>query len=302
MKIETAKLIKRGLPIYLMILPGLLYFLIFRYAPMGGLAIIFQEYDPLAGFLKSSWVGFDQFRRLFAEQDLIKLLVNTIILSLLSLFLFFPAPIILALLLNEIKLKWFKKTAQTVIYMPHFISWIVVVSITFLLFGTQDGAINRLLSDNGMQKIELMTRAAYFRPLYVIHNIWKETGWSAIIFLATLATVDPTLYEASVVDGASRLQQIWHINLPALKSTIIILFILRLGNILDSGFEHIFLLQNSLNLRVSDVFDTFIFRVGIRTGQYSYSTAIGMFKSVVGLILVLGADRLAKKIGEEGVY
>jgi putative aldouronate transport system permease protein len=153
-----------------------------------------------------------------------------------------------------------------------------------------------------MQRFEIMTKAAYFRPMYVLQNIWKETGWSAIIFMATLSTVDPSLYEASVVDGANRIQKIWHINLPALKSTVLILFILRLGSVLDTGFEHIYLLQNSLNLRVSDVFDTYIFRVGIRTGQFSYSTAIGMFKSIAGLVLVLGADRLAKKAGEEGVY
>ena len=285
-----------------MILPGLLYFLIFRYAPMGGLVMVFKEYEPIRGFFRSPWIGFEQFRRLFTEQDLFKLLSNTIILSLLNLFLFFPAPILFAILLNEVKIKWYKKTVQTIVYMPHFISWIVVVSITILLFGTQEGALNRWLIDNGMERLELMTRAAYFRPMYVFQNIWKETGWSTIIFVATLATVDPTLYEASVVDGANRFQKIWHINLPALKSTIIILFILRLGSILDSGFEHIFLLQNPLNLRVSDVFDTYIFRMGIRAGQYSYSTAIGMFKSVVGLLLVLGADRLAKKVGEEGVY
>jgi putative aldouronate transport system permease protein len=295
-------MVKRGLPLYVMILPGFLYFLFFRYAPMGGLIIVFKEYDPIRGFLRSAWVGLEQFRKLFSEQDLSRLFVNTIILSLLNLFLFFPAPIILALLLNEVKQKWYKKTVQTIVYMPHFISWIVVVSITVLLVGTQDGALNRWLVINGMERVEIMTRAVYFRPLYVFQNIWKETGWSAIIFIATLATVDPSLYEASVVDGANRIQKILHINLPALKSTVIILFILRLGSVLDTGFEHIYLLQNPLNLRVSDVFDTYIFRMGIRTGQFSYSTAIGMFKSIVSLLLVLGADRLAKKVGEEGVY
>jgi len=299
---KTSKLVRKGIPLYLMILPGLLYFLIFRYAPMGGLVIVFKEFEPIRGFFRSPWVGFEQFRRLFSEQDLARLLGNTIILSVLNLLLFFPAPIIFAIMLNEVRVKSYKKIVQTIVYMPHFISWIVVVSITILLFGTQEGALNRLLVDNGMARLELMTRAAYFRPMYVFQNIWKETGWSTIIFMATLATVDPTLYEASIVDGANRIQKIWHINLPALKPTIVILFILRLGSILDSGFEHIFLLQNLLNLRVSDVFDTYIFRTGIRSGQFSYSTAMGMFKSVAGLLMVLGADRLAKKAGEEGVY
>ena len=293
---------KRGIPIYLMILPGLLYFLIFRYAPMGGLIIAFKDYDPFAGFLNSAWVGLDQFKRLFAERDLLKLLSNTLSLSLLNLIFFFPAPIIIALFLNEVRVKVFRRTIQTVTYMPHFVSWVVVVSITVLLFGTQDGALNQWLVNNGMNRMEIMTKSAFFRPLYVFLNIWKETGWSAIIFIATMASVDPSLYEASVVDGASRIQKIIHINLPALKSTIIILFILRLGSVLDSGFEFIYLLQNPLNMPVSDVFDTFVFRVGIQNGQFSYTTAIGLFKSVVGLILILGADWLAKKAGEEGVY
>ncbi|MFD0678400.1 MULTISPECIES: ABC transporter permease [unclassified Paenibacillus] len=293
---------KRGLPIYLMIIPGLLFFIIFKYIPMGGILIAFQNYDPFDGFLKSKWVGFEHFQRLFQDPDFWQIFSNTLIISALNLFFYFPVPIILALLLNEVRHSWFKKGAQTLVYVPHFLSWVVIVSMTALLFSTQDGGINNLLSTWGYERIELMTNPAYFRMLYLFQVIWKEAGWSAIIFLAALASVDPTLYEAARVDGASRLRQIWHINLPALRSTIVILFILRLGHVMDTGFEHILLLQNSLNVDISEVFDTYVYHVGIVQGEYSYTTAVGLFKAFIGLGLVYLANRASRKLGEEGVY
>lgn len=293
---------KRGLPLYLMILPGLLFFLIFRYLPMGGIVIAFQEYNPFAGFLGSEWVGFAHFERLFGEPDFWTLLKNTLILSALNLFLFFPAPVLIAVFLNEVRMKWFKKFVQTAIYMPHFLSWVVVVGITVILFATQEGAINKGLAGAGFERLEIMTDPNYFRIVFILQSIWKEAGWNAVIFLAALASIDPTLYEAAVVDGANRWKQLWHITLPVLKGTIIILFILRLGHIMDIGFEHIYLMQNSLNLSVSDVFDTYVYRSGILQGEFSYTTAVGLFKSVVGLVLILLANKLSKKAGEEGVY
>ncbi|WP_240762830.1 ABC transporter permease [Paenibacillus thalictri] len=293
---------KRGIPMYLMILPGLLFFIIFKYIPMGGLIIAFQEYDPFEGFMGSAWVGTEHFQRLFTDPDFWMLLQNTLILSALNLFLFFPAPIVFAVLLNEVHKAWFRKTVQTIIYMPHFLSWVIVVSITVVLFATQDGGINNLLDSMGYERIELMTSPDYFRFLYVGQNIWKETGWNAIIFLAALAAVDPTLYEAAVVDGANRWSQVWHITLPALKSTIIILFILRLGQVMELGFEHILLLQNPVNMNVADVFDTYVYRNGVLQGNFSYATTVGIFKSVIGLILIVAANRLAKAFGQEGVY
>ncbi|MGG1551324.1 ABC transporter permease [Paenibacillus ferrarius] len=293
---------KRGIPMYLMILPGLLFFVIFKYVPMGGLVIAFQEYDPFEGFLHSAWIGFDNFHRLFTDPDFWTLLRNTLLLSGLNLFLFFPAPILFAILLNEVSRAWFRRTVQTIIYLPHFLSWVIVVSITVVLFATQEGGINKLLDSWGFARIELLTNADYFRFLYVSQNIWKETGWNAIIFLAALAAVDPTLYEAAVVDGANRWKQVWHITLPALKSTIVILFILRLGQVMELGFEHVLLLQNPVNLEVADVFDTYVYRNGVLQGNFSYSTAVGIFKSAIGLILILLANRLAKAFGQEGVY
>jgi putative aldouronate transport system permease protein len=295
-------MLTRGIAMYLMILPGLLFFIIFKYIPMAGLVIAFQDFDPFSGFSGSAWVGLDHFQRLFTDPDFWLLLRNTLILSALNLFFFFPAPIAVAVLLNEVGKAWFRKTVQTVIYMPHFLSWVLVVSITVLLFGTQDGGINNLLASMGYNRIELLTDPHYFRLLYTAQNIWKEAGWNAIIFLAALAGIDPTLYEAAVMDGANRWKQVWHITLPALKSTIIILFILRLGQVLDLGFEHILLLQNPVNLNVADVFDTYVYRSGVLQGNFSYSTAVGIFKSAIGLVLIVSANKLAKLFKQEGVY
>jgi len=293
---------KRGLPIYILMLPGLLFFVIFKYIPMAGIIISFQQYDPFEGFLGSQWVGLLHFETLFRDPDFWMIFRNTLIISAINLFFFFPVPILLALLLNEVRNRWFKKGAQTLLYVPHFLSWVVIVSITALLFSTQDGGINNLISTWGFERLDIMTNPDSFRTMYLLQVIWKEAGWSAIIFLAALASVDPTLYEAARVDGASRLRQIWHINLPALRSTIIILFILRLGHVMDSGFEHILLLQNSLNIQVSEVFDTYVYRVGINQAEFSYTTAVGLFKAVIGLALVYIANRASHKIGEEGVY
>lgn len=299
---STLRTWKRGIPLYLMILPGLIYFIIFKYMPMAGIIIAFQQFDPFEGFLKSDWVGLDNFRKLFGEQDFLRLLQNTLLLSCMNLVLFFPAPIVLALLLNEARITWFRKLVQTVIYVPHFLSWVIVVSLTILLFSVQEGGINKLLVNWDFAPIALLTDSDYFRFLYVSQSIWKEAGWSAVIFFAALASIDPTLYEAAVVDGAGRWRQMWHITLPGLRTTIIILFILRVGYLMDTSFEHILLMQNPTNLQLSDVFDTYVYRMGILQGDFSYTTTVGLFKSFIGLSLILIVNRVAKKIGEEGVY
>ncbi|MEK3723125.1 ABC transporter permease [Paenibacillus sp. FSL H8-0034] len=299
---DVQKAFKQGIPLYVMILPGLLYFLIFRYAPMGGILLAFKDFDPFDGVWASPWVGFKHFQTLFMEPDFWRLFSNTLILSALNLFLYFPAPIIVAILLNEARVKWFARTVQTIVYIPHFVSWVVVVGITIVLFASQDGGINKLLAENGYARLELLTHPDYFRGLYVFQTVWKEMGWGAIIFLAALASVDPTLYEAAVMDGAGRWRQMWHITLPALRTIVVLMFILRLGQVMETGFEHIYLMQNSLNLAVSDVFDTYVYRQGVLQGEYSFTTAIGLFKSAVGLLFVMAANKLATKFGEEGVY
>ncbi|MBD2844018.1 sugar ABC transporter permease [Paenibacillus sp. IB182496] len=290
------------LPFYAMILPGLLYFILFKYVPMFGLLISFQQYDPFVGFLRSPWVGFDHFRRLFLEQDFLLLLANTLWFACLDLLLFFPAPIVLALLLNEVRARRFRNVVQTIMYAPHFISWVVIVSLTMTLFSSQSGMINQWLEAAGLGAIEPFAKPEWLRPMWLLQNIWQGMGWGSILYLAALASIDTSLYEAARVDGAGRLRQIWHITLPGIRYVIVVMFILRLGNFMEIGFEHIYLLQNPLNFHVSDVFDTFVYRTGILQRDYSYSAVVGMFKSLVGLVLVLGANRLARRLGEEGVY
>jgi putative aldouronate transport system permease protein len=294
--------IKKDPWLYILLIPGLLYFIIFKYLPMFGIIIAFQDYQPYLGILKSEWVGFEHFRDFFTNPDFFKLLRNTLLISLYNLVFSFPLPIVLALLLNEVKNSAFKRTVQTMVYVPHFISWVVVASITYVLLTTEGGVINEILFRLTGNKIAFLTDPKWFRPLIVMQTVWKETGWGTIIFLAALSGVDPTLYEAATVDGATRWQQTWYITLPAISSTIVIMLILRLGSILDTGFEQIFLMMNSLNREVADVFDTYVYVMGITQGAFSYSTAVGLFKSVVGLILIEAANYFARKVGETSLF
>lgn len=288
--------------LYLLLAPGLLYFLIFKYLPMWGVVIAFQDYSPFKGILGSDWVGFKHFVTLFQYDKFWQIFRNTILISLYNLIFFFPAPIIVALLLNEVKNQFFKRSVQTIIYLPHFISWVVVAGMTYLLLGTQGGLVNELIKSSGGEALPFLTTPEWFRSLLVTQSIWKEAGWGTIIFLAALSGVDTQLYEAAIVDGAGRWRQLWHITLPAIRSTIFILLILRLGNILDVGFEHIFLMLNSTVNNVGDVFETYVYREGLIGGKFSYTTAVGLFKSIIGLVLVVSANWLTKKFGEEGVY
>jgi ABC-type polysaccharide transport system, permease component len=287
--------------LYIMLIPGVVYYLIFKYGPMFGLIAAFKDYQPFIGFFRSDWVGFKHFIRFFSDDSFWRLMRNTLSLSLLKLVFYFPAPIIIALLLNEVRIESFKRSVQSIIYVPHFLSWVVVTSITYTLFTTEGGIVNGILESIGIGSINFLSSRAMFRPMIVFQNMWKEAGWGTIIFLAALAGVDVEMYEAARLDGATRIKQIWYITLPAIKSTIITMFILRLGDIMESGFDQVFLMQNAMNRDIADVFDTFVYRTGLVNGQLSYSTAAGLFKSMVGLILVLVADRIAKKVGEEGI-
>ncbi len=294
--------LKRDRWLYLLLVPGLLYFLIFKYAPMWGVVIAFQDYSPFKGVFASDWVGFENFKDFFQNPNFFRLLKNTFILAVLDLVFFFPAPIILALMLNELRINVYKRTVQTFIYVPHFMSWVIIASITYIFFTTSGGVVNEIVSFFTGKEINFLSSPEWFRPLIMGQIIWKETGWGTVIFLAALATVDQEQYEAAIVDGAGRFRRLWHVTLPAVRSTIIVLLILRLGNFLDTGFQQIFLMSNSLNRSVADVFDTYVYFVGITQGAYSYSTAVGLFKSIVGIILVLGANKLAKKMGQEGIF
>lgn len=294
--------IKRDQYLYLLIFPGVLYFIVFKYVPMWGIIIAFQEYSPYVGVLKSEWVGLEHFVRFFSNPDFMLLFRNTMMISLLNLFFFFPLPIMLSLMLNEVRHHAFKRTIQSIVYLPHFLSWVIIVGITFLLLSQSNGIVNMMLSAVGLPKYDFLTNRDTFWALLTLQNIWKETGWGTIIILAAITAVDPQLYEASKIDGANRMRQTWHITLPAIRNVIIVLLILRLGHIMDVGFEQIFLMMNGAVAEVADVFETYVYRNGIQNGQFSYTTAVGLFKSVIGLVLVVLANKLAKKLGEEGVY
>ncbi len=288
--------------LYLMILPGFIYFVIFKYFPMGGLIISFQDYQPYLGIKDSPWVGFKHFVRLFTEPTFAMLLSNTLILFALELVIFFPIPIILALMMNEVRHRLFRNSIQTIVYIPHFMSWVIIVSITYVFLSVDGGVVNEIIAALGGSKISFLTSPEWLRPMYILQIIWKEAGWSTIIYLAAITVVDTQLYEAAEMDGASRLRKMWHVTLPAIRPVIITLLILKIGNTLELGFEHMYLLLNSLNREVGEIFDTYIFTAGLKNGQLSFSTTVGLFKGLVGLVLVMFANRLAKKLGEDGVY
>ena len=298
----TIRTIRRDIWIYVLLLPGLLYFLVFKYIPMWGVIISFQEFNPFIGMMESEWVGLAHFRRFFMHPAFFQLLRNTFMLAIYNLVLYFPLPIVLALMLNEMRSNGLRRAVQTMIYVPHFISWIVVVGISYVMFTPQGGIVNEMVVRLGGKELDLLWNASTFRLFYTAQVMWKEAGWGTIIFLAALAGVDVEMYEASYIDGANRFQRIWHITLPSIRSTIIVMLILRMGNFLNTGFEHIYAMTNAMNREVAEVFDTYVYSTGILNGDYSYSTAVGLFKSVVGLILVLSTDRLAKLVGEEGIY
>lgn len=288
--------------LYLLGLPGIICLIVFKYTPMWGALIAFQDYSPFRGLMGSEWVGFEHFRFFFSNPDFGTLLRNTLAINLLSLIFFFPIPIILSLMLNEVRNEVFKRTIQSIVYLPHFLSWVIIASITFTLFATGEGLINKTLITLGFERIEWLTTPEYFWGFLTGQSIWKEAGWGTVIFLAAMANVDPTLYEAARIDGATRLQQMRHITIPAIQGVIVILLILKLGHIMDVGFEQVFLMQNSAVSEVADVFDTYIYRVGVKQSQFSYTTAVGLFKAGVGLLLVITSNKAVKKLGGEGFY
>lgn len=300
--------------VYAMLLGAGVYYFIFKLLPVLNLKIVFQNYSPtLARNGRVEWLDplLLTFKQFFTYRDFPMLLKNTLTLAVLNILFYFPVPIMLALLLNEIKNMPFKRVTQSVLYLPHFVSWTVLGSIMLMLLGpSPNGLINSLIKNAGGTEIPFMMSEEWFRPMYIIELIWKESGWGTIIYLAALSGVDEQLYEASVIDGAGRFKQLLHITLPCILPTIITLLILRMGSFLDSGFDQIYLMLNSYNRDVATVFDTYVYDVGLTgtitapagTTNYSYSATVGVFRSVVSLILVVTSNALAKLAGEEGVY
>lgn len=299
---RTLHVVIRDRYLYALALPGLLFFLLFKYVPMWGLVIAFQDYSPYAGIMKSEWIGLDNFRRFFGNSDFYLLLRNTLAISFLNLLLFFPAPIVISIMLNEVRHMKFKRVVQTVIYFPHFLSWVIIAGISFIMLGQADGVINSILVILGLDKVPFLTSPNLFWPMITLQNIWKDAGWGTIIFLAAITGIDPTLYEAAKIDGASRWKQIRHVTLPGIKLVITVLFILKLGNVMEVGFEQVFLMGSSAVSNVADVFDTYVYRNGVLNGQFSFTAAVGIFQSVIGLVMVLAANKLAKKFSENGLF
>jgi putative aldouronate transport system permease protein len=299
--IGTLMLVFKQRWLFFMMLPGLVYFFVFKYIPMWGLLLSLKNYSPYQGFFGSPWVGLVHFQRLFSDPDFFQILRNTVVLSLMNLLLYFPMPIIISLLLNELPYRRYKSLIQTVVYVPHFISWVVVVGMTYVLLNPESGVVNNLMLNFGKSPPNFLLDKNYFRPLYIIQIIWKETGWGTIIFFAALSGIDPSLYEACEIDGGNRWHRLWYVTLPEIRGVIITMFILRLGHFLDTGFEQIYMQLNAMTREYAEVFDTFIYVMALQQGQFSYSTAIGVFKSIIGITLILGANSLVKKMGEEGI-
>ena len=287
---------------YLMLIPGILYFAIFKYGPMWGLTIAFQNYNPFQGVLGSQFVGLSHFQRFLTSPECGQLFRNTLLLAVFNLVFYFPLPINIALMLNEVGNKWFQKIVQSLIYIPHFISWVVVVGLCYIMFNNQNGSITQLYNQLTGGQLNILMSAKAFRPMIVIQMMWKEAGWGTIIFLAALAGVDVQLYDAAYIDGATNFQRLWHVTLPSIRGTVVTMFILRLGKFMDTGFDQIYNMLNAMNRDVGEVFDTYIYQLGMVAGQYSYSTAVGFFKSIIALVLVIITDRLSKNMGEDGVF
>ena len=288
--------------LYLMFLPVFLYYVIFRYGPMLGLSIAFKNYNAFLGFDKSPWVGFKYFEQFFNSVYLWRLVRNTLLINLYDLLFNFPAAIILALLINEVQKRRFKKTVQTITYLPYFISSVVIASMVVQFLSPSSGIINNLIASLGGERQYFMVQPESFRTLYTLMNLWKSIGWNSIIFLAAISGINGELYEACMVDGGGYLRRMWHITLPGIASTIVVLLIMRLGHVMDAGYETILLLQNNANLETSDVIGTYVYRRGLKGGEYSYGTAVGMFQSVIGFALVIFANWLSRRYSETSLW
>jgi len=293
--------LKRDRSLILMTLPAVLLLAVFAYVPMAGNVVAWQDYSPYVGIANSPFVGWWNFERLFANAAFWHAVGNTLLITGFQLVFFFPVPIVLALLLNSVMTPRIRTTIQSIVYLPHFFSWVIVVTIFQQMFGGA-GFVAQRLAEHGYSGFDLMTNPDTFLVLITAQSVWKDAGWGIIIFLAALSTVDPALYEASVMDGANRWRRIWHITLPALRATIILLLILRLGDALTVGFEQLILQRGAVGADAAEVIDTYVYYQGVVNGDWSFAAAAGLLKGVVSLVLVLGANKLAHLFGEAGVY
>lgn len=299
---ETWKTVKKQKYLQLMMLLPVLYYIIFQYVPMYGIIIAFKDFSIRKGIWGSEWIGFDHFIRFFTNPYFFTLLKNTFLLSVFSWLWTFPAPIFLALVLNEVKSAFFKRFVQTVSYLPHFISTVAVVGMLTLFLSPQQGLVNQILQSFGIEPIYFLIRPQWFRTIYIGSSVWSEIGWGSIVYLAAISNVDQTMYEASTIDGANRFQNIWYITLPSISHTIVILLILSVGKLLSVGFEKVFLLYNPQTYEVADVISTYVYRRGLQAADYAYGTAVGLSNSVVNLLLIWFANTMAKKTNQSSLW
>ncbi|RTE06698.1 ABC transporter permease [Paenibacillus whitsoniae] len=288
-------------PLYVMALPGIAFLLIFKYVPLAGSVIAFKDYSVFKGFIDSPWVGLANFNKLFDYPDFNRVFTNTMILGLLRIVIVFPIPIVLAIMLNEIRKSALKKGIQTALYLPHFLSWVIVAGIVFDFFSLQ-GLYNIITGWFGHERSLIMQESAYFRPVYVLTSIWRDAGWGTVVYMAAISAIDPQLYESAMMDGASRYKQIRLVTFPLLLPTVLVLFLLEIGNFLDLGFDQVFNLLTPMTYSVGDILDTYVFRTGIQQAQYSFATTVGLFQSVIGFVLVYLFNRLSKKVSDGGLW
>lgn len=296
--------ITRFYPLYIMLIPVLVFYIMFCYVPMYGILIAFKNFNVFQGIVKSPWTenhGFYYFISFLTDPTFWQVTKNTLIISAYKIVFGFPAPIILALLMNEMASQKFKRGVQTLLYLPRFISWVIVGGLVLAFLSPTTGVINSILNATGHESVYFILKPQYFRAITVISDIWKNAGWGTIIYMAALSGVNPELYEAAYMDGAGRFRQMWYISLPCIRSTIVMLFILALSGILNAGFDQIFVLYNPMVYNVGDIIDTYVYRMGIQNAKYAYATAVSLFKSLIGLVLILGSDRFFKRIGERGI-
>lgn len=296
------KMVRQHWPLYLFLLPTIVYFLLFRFYPLYGLQLAFKNYRILDGIGGSPWVGLDNFRRFFSTADFGKLMWNTLGVSVFTLVFTFPLPIILALLLNQLPSLKYKKIVQTTVYAPHFISTVVMVGMIFLFTSPSSGVINKIIEAAGGKAIHFTAEPAWFVPLYVISEVWQSTGWGSILYLAALAGVSPELHEAALVDGANKFQRVWHIDIPGILPTIVIMMILNAGKVMNVGFEKAYLMQTSLNIRASEIIATYVYKRGVLKSQISLATAVGLFDSVVNMILVVTVNWISRKVTDSSLF
>ena len=299
---RCSKAVRRDKFLFFLVLPAVVYYVVFHYIPMYGMIIAFKQFSPSKGILGSSWVGIKYFRQFFQSVYFARLVKNTVLLSFYSILFGFPAPIFFALMLNEVRSPVFKRTVQTISYLPHFISVVIVVGMVVNLFAVRGGIVNNVIEKLGGARINFLMDPKYFRSLYIGSGIWQSFGWNSIIYLAALAAIDIELFEAARIDGANRLQQIWHLILPSILPTIVILLILAIGNLMNVGFEKILLLYNPSTYSVADVISTYTYRRGILNAEYSFGAAVGCFNAVINFVILLTMNKIAKTISDISLF